>query len=241
MPARERSTTEGAIAKYLATEAGNAAADAAIQALGGYGYTHEYLVEKIKRDVRITTIYEGTSEIMEMTVARDRWQQHLKTHGDHYDAAARELEALSRAAPRHGRGRRGARAPRPGRAARGLPRSRGSPVTSTCCCASGGSSRSSRARRRWSAAPPARRTASSARRPRIASTRRSLAAMSRANARDVALTVATEGRALDGGRGGGTVSRRSSSPRLGVPAIQAAQAGLMADLDAVADAVYDRS
>ena len=37
------------------------------------------MVEKIKRDVRITTIYEGTSEIMEMTIARDRWQQHLKT------------------------------------------------------------------------------------------------------------------------------------------------------------------
>src|SRR6266545_5006137 len=54
--------TEGAIAKYLSTEAGNGAADAAIQALGGYGYTREYMVEKIKRDVRITTIYEGTSE-----------------------------------------------------------------------------------------------------------------------------------------------------------------------------------
>ena len=40
--------TEGAIAKYLATEAGNLAADAAIQALGGYGYTREYMVEKIK-------------------------------------------------------------------------------------------------------------------------------------------------------------------------------------------------
>ena len=39
--------TEGAVAKYLATEAGNDAADAAIQALGGYGYMHEYLVEKI--------------------------------------------------------------------------------------------------------------------------------------------------------------------------------------------------
>jgi alkylation response protein AidB-like acyl-CoA dehydrogenase len=83
--------TEGAIAKYLATEAGNAAADAAIQALGGYGYTHEYLVEKIKRDVRITTIYEGTSEIMEITISRDRWQQHLKTRGAHYHDQAREL------------------------------------------------------------------------------------------------------------------------------------------------------
>ena len=86
--------TEGAIAKYLATEAGNAAAEAAIQALGGYGYTREYMVEKIKRDVRITMIYEGTSEIMEMTVSRDRWQLHLKTRGEHYHDRARALEAL---------------------------------------------------------------------------------------------------------------------------------------------------
>src|SRR6202008_3495737 len=86
--------TEGAIAKYMATEAGNQAADASIQALGGYGYTHEYIVEKIKRDVRITTIYEGTSEIMEMTIARDRWQLHLKTRGQHYHDQAKKLEVL---------------------------------------------------------------------------------------------------------------------------------------------------
>jgi alkylation response protein AidB-like acyl-CoA dehydrogenase len=88
--------TEGAIAKYLATEAGNAAADAAIQGHGGYGYTREYLVEKIKRDVRITTIYEGTSEIMEMTISRDRWQQHLKTRGRYYLDRADALESLPR-------------------------------------------------------------------------------------------------------------------------------------------------
>ena len=53
------------------------------------------MVEKIKRDVRITRIYEGTSEIMEMTIARDRWQQHLKTRGAYYhDAAARARCAL---------------------------------------------------------------------------------------------------------------------------------------------------
>ena len=91
--------TEGAIAKYMATEAGNAAADAAIQALGGYGYVHEYMVEKIKRDVRITTIYEGTSEIMEMTIGRDRWQQHLKTSGRYYHEQAEALEALHRTDP----------------------------------------------------------------------------------------------------------------------------------------------
>jgi alkylation response protein AidB-like acyl-CoA dehydrogenase len=86
--------TEGAIAKYLASEAGNDAAEAAIQAHGGYGYVKEYLVEKIKRDVRITTIYEGTSEIMEMTIARDRWQEHLKTRGRYYLDLAERLEAL---------------------------------------------------------------------------------------------------------------------------------------------------
>src|SRR5512143_3176700 len=78
----------------MATEAGNAAAEANIQALGGYGYTNEYMVEKIKRDVRITTIYEGTSEIMEMTISRDRWQLHLKTRGQHYHDEARKFEAL---------------------------------------------------------------------------------------------------------------------------------------------------
>src|SRR6185369_14031214 len=86
--------TEGAIAKYVATEAGNAAADAAIQAHGGYGYTRPYQVEKIKRDVRITTIYEGTSEILEMTIARDRWQKHLKTAGRYHRDVARELAGL---------------------------------------------------------------------------------------------------------------------------------------------------
>ncbi|MCG3193656.1 MAG: acyl-CoA dehydrogenase family protein [Thermoanaerobaculia bacterium] len=87
--------TEGAVAKYFATESGNKASEDAIQALGGYGYTREYMVEKYKRDVRITTIYEGTSEIMEWTMARDRWQLHLKTRGGYYlDWAARlEKEA----------------------------------------------------------------------------------------------------------------------------------------------------
>lgn len=93
---------EGAIAKYLATEAGNKAAEDAIQALGGYGYTREYMVEKIKRDVRITTIYEGTSEIMEWTIARDRWQLHLKTRGGYYREWAARIEEIQRADPASG-------------------------------------------------------------------------------------------------------------------------------------------
>ena len=91
--------TEGAIAKYMATEAGNAAAEDAIQAHGGYGYTREYVVEKIKRDVRITTIYEGTSEILEMTIARDRWQHHLKTRGAYYRDAATDVRTLAATHP----------------------------------------------------------------------------------------------------------------------------------------------
>jgi alkylation response protein AidB-like acyl-CoA dehydrogenase len=96
--------TEGAIAKYLATEAGNRAAEDAIQAHGGYGYTKEYLVEKIKRDVRITTIYEGTSEILEWTIARDRWQHHLKSRGQYYLERAQQLEGLSADQPHTGAG-----------------------------------------------------------------------------------------------------------------------------------------
>jgi alkylation response protein AidB-like acyl-CoA dehydrogenase len=96
--------TEGAVAKYLATEAGNKAAEDAIQALGGYGYTREYMVEKIKRDVRITTIYEGTSEIMEWTIARDRWQLHLKSRGQYYLDWAARSEARHARSPNVGAG-----------------------------------------------------------------------------------------------------------------------------------------
>ncbi len=94
--------TEGAVAKYMATEAGNKAAEDAIQAHGGYGYTKEYMVEKIKRDVRITCIYEGTSEIMEWTIARDRWQLHLKSQGSYYRDWAARLETLAASTPDSG-------------------------------------------------------------------------------------------------------------------------------------------
>jgi alkylation response protein AidB-like acyl-CoA dehydrogenase len=96
--------TEGAVAKYLATEAGNKTAEDAIQALGGYGYTKEYMVEKIKRDVRITTIYEGTSEIMEWTIARDRWQLHLKSRGQYYQEWAARADARHAESPNTGSG-----------------------------------------------------------------------------------------------------------------------------------------
>jgi alkylation response protein AidB-like acyl-CoA dehydrogenase len=88
--------TEGAIAKYFATNAANEAVEASIQALGGFGYVKEYMVEKIKRDVRITKIYEGTDEIMERTISQARWQEHVKTRATHYHDKARSMEKLHR-------------------------------------------------------------------------------------------------------------------------------------------------
>jgi len=87
---------EGSIAKWFATEAGNRAAEDGIQALGGYGYINEYGVEKIKRDVRITTIYEGTSEIQQNIISTFRWKKSRKTKGGFYLAMAAEMEQLEK-------------------------------------------------------------------------------------------------------------------------------------------------
>lgn len=93
---------EGSIAKYFATEAGNKAADDAIQALGGYGYITEYEVEKIKRDVKITCIYEGTSEIQQNIISTFRWRTTVKSKGDYYASMAQEMEALHESVPEIG-------------------------------------------------------------------------------------------------------------------------------------------
>ena len=86
--------TEGSVAKLWATEAGNRAADAAIQALGGYGYAREYMVEKHRRDVRITSIYEGTSEIQQSIVGTYRWKDTVRSKGELYGGAARDQDAI---------------------------------------------------------------------------------------------------------------------------------------------------
>ncbi|MBM9605346.1 acyl-CoA dehydrogenase family protein [Desulfopila inferna] len=61
---------EASMAKMFATEAANRACYEAVQILGGYGYTRDYPVERYARDARITTIYEGTSEIQRLIIAR---------------------------------------------------------------------------------------------------------------------------------------------------------------------------
>ncbi len=85
---------EGSIAKLFATESANKAADDAMQALGGYGYIAEYGVEKIKRDVKITCIYEGTSEIQQNIISTFRWKKTRKTKGGYYDGLAEEMDRL---------------------------------------------------------------------------------------------------------------------------------------------------
>ena len=62
---------QAAMAKLYATEAANRACYTAIQLMGGVGYTKEYPLERYARDVRVTTIYEGTSEIQRLIIARE--------------------------------------------------------------------------------------------------------------------------------------------------------------------------
>jgi acyl-CoA dehydrogenase len=228
---------EGAIAKYLATEAGDAAADAAIQAHGGYGYTHDYMVEKIKRDVRITRIYEGTSEIMEMTIARGRWQEHLKSAGEYYHARARELEALALENPAVGAD---VAALAEHALAELMERCRAARLTrhqhilfrlgALIAHAEGAEALSRRAAQ--AAAKQLPEKASKRLRPDA------LAAAARVNARNTAMTMATEAVRLVAGADGGELG--DLEQRLGTAAINRAQAGLLSDLQTVTTAVYKR-
>ena len=62
---------EASMAKMYATESANRACYNALQILGGYGYTQDFPVERYARDARITTIYEGTSEIQRLIISRE--------------------------------------------------------------------------------------------------------------------------------------------------------------------------
>jgi alkylation response protein AidB-like acyl-CoA dehydrogenase len=233
--------TEGAIAKFMATEAGNAAADAAIQAHGGYGYTREYVVEKVKRDVRITTIYEGTSEIMEMTIARDRWQLHLKTSGGYYRDRAAALAQLARSQRTVGAENAAlamqalAAVMEACRVAR-LTRNQhvlfrlGELIAEAECAEAFA--------RRAAAALEGKRHPKSPDR----FSPEALATMSRVFARDAAQKVGQEGvRWVAGAAEGGGASVAPLLASIPHDAIRAAQAGLLADMDRVADALFGRT
>jgi alkylation response protein AidB-like acyl-CoA dehydrogenase len=63
-------TVRCAMAKRFASDTGSEVVDDALQVFGGYGYLHEYGVEKLVRDLRVHRILEGTNEIMRLIVAR---------------------------------------------------------------------------------------------------------------------------------------------------------------------------
>jgi alkylation response protein AidB-like acyl-CoA dehydrogenase len=233
--------TEGAIAKYMATEAGNQSAEAAIQALGGYGYTHEYVVEKIKRDVRITIIYEGTSEIMEMTIARDRWQSHLKTRGQYYHDQARQSEALHTRHPEIGAN---TAALALHAVAEVMERARVSRLTryqhvllrvgeliAYAECAACLSRRAARAAERKLSDKANQRFDASA-----------LAALARIFAREAAMKTAADGLRWIAGAGGMSETEMAAfESALRIPAVHRSQAGLIADMDYIADVLYGRA
>jgi butyryl-CoA dehydrogenase len=66
-----RFSKESSMAKVYASEVANAVAARAVQIFGGYGYSREYEVERLYRDARVTTIYEGTSEIQRMVISKN--------------------------------------------------------------------------------------------------------------------------------------------------------------------------
>jgi alkylation response protein AidB-like acyl-CoA dehydrogenase len=61
---------EAARAKLFASEMCNRVVEWAVQIHGGYGFSREYVIERLYRDARVTTIYEGTSEVQKMVIAR---------------------------------------------------------------------------------------------------------------------------------------------------------------------------
>jgi alkylation response protein AidB-like acyl-CoA dehydrogenase len=69
-------TREASMAKVFASELSNRACDKAVQIHGGYGYIDEFPVERLMRDARVQTIYEGTSEIQRLVIARDLYRAY---------------------------------------------------------------------------------------------------------------------------------------------------------------------
>jgi alkylation response protein AidB-like acyl-CoA dehydrogenase len=69
-------TAWAAMAKLAASEAAMWVADEAVQVFGGYGYMRDYPVEKLMRDAKGTEIFEGTSEILRVVIARELLREH---------------------------------------------------------------------------------------------------------------------------------------------------------------------
>ena len=65
----KKADKEASKAKLFATEEAKWVIDKALQIHGGYGYIKEYPIERMYRDIRVTSIYEGTSEVQKMVIA----------------------------------------------------------------------------------------------------------------------------------------------------------------------------
>ena len=191
--------------------------------------------------MRITTIYEGTSEIMEMTIARDRWQHHLKSKGAYYRDRAAALSSLHASRPDVGAEHAALAAQSLAavleacRLAR-LTRNQhvlfrlGELITHTECA-------ESFARRAADALAGNRHEKSPDRFDGPA-----LAAMSRVFAREAAQKVGQEGvRWVAGAVDAGSADTGPLLATIPHDAIRAAQAGLVADMDQVADVLYGRT
>ena len=178
---------------------------------------------------------------MEMTIARDRWQMHLKTRGQHYHDRAREMEALEVSAPGCGarfaalalhslaEGLERFRAQRLTRhqhllfrAGRMIALAEGAMVLAKRAAMAAKGELHAKADRRFDAA--------------------GLAAVSRANGREAAYEVAQKAlRWAVGADGVPAAELAAFTAALRFPEISGAQAGLVADLDLVADALYGRT
>ena len=71
LDAGDRAVAETSIAKLYASEAAGRIIDRMVQLHGGYGYSRDYTIERLYRDARVTRIYEGTSEVQRLVIARE--------------------------------------------------------------------------------------------------------------------------------------------------------------------------
>ena len=207
--------TEGAVAKYLATEAGNKAAEDSDPGAGRLRLHQGVHGRRSPSTTCASPPSTGTSEIMEWTIARDRWQLHLKTTGAYYTDWADRLEQRP-PEQRHRRCDGGPGHARIGRAPGALP---DGPTDAQPACAlpPGRADRLCRNRRHL------RRTGRAANPPRPAARPDPQKAMARIHAHEAALKVAAEGLRW-------TIGAGQTDPNLAgadLPSIYGAQAGLI--------------
>jgi len=80
MDAGDKATKSAAACKYFASETVWRIADRAVQVHGGYGYMRKTAVERLFRDARLLRIFEGTSQIMQLVIAREALKEYQANH-----------------------------------------------------------------------------------------------------------------------------------------------------------------